>query len=110
LGEDLIAFVGCSAGAIPIEDYRRGLIQAGFAAVEVIDSGADLNAYAHVENQAGCCSPPAASSSGLAVVDAGCGSPAAGDAALHARLSDLLRRHDVNQYAASVRVYAVKPR
>jgi hypothetical protein len=28
---------------------------------------------------------------------------------LHARLADLLRRHDVNEYAASVRVFAVKP-
>jgi arsenite methyltransferase len=110
LGEDLMAYVGCIAGAIPIEEYRRGLIQAGFAAVEVIDSGADLNAYAQVENQAGCCSPPAASSSGLIVVEAGCDSSGAVDAALHARLSDLLRRHDVNQYASSVRVYAVKPR
>ena len=27
----------------------------------------------------------------------------------HARLTDLLRRYDVNDYAASVRVFAVKP-
>ena len=53
LGDDLMAYVGCIAGAIPIEDYRRGLIEAGFAHVEVIDSGSDLNAYAKVENQAG---------------------------------------------------------
>ena len=58
LGDDLMAYVGCIAGAIPIEDYRKGLVEAGFAHVEVIDSGADLNAYAKVENQAGCCSPP----------------------------------------------------
>ena len=58
LGDDLMAYVGCIAGAIPIEDYRKRLIEAGFAHVEVIDRGADLNAYAKVENQAGCCSPP----------------------------------------------------
>jgi hypothetical protein len=58
LGDDLMAYVGCIAGAIPIEDYRRGLIEAGFAHFEVIDSGADLNAYAKVEDQAACCSPP----------------------------------------------------
>src|SRR5262245_45084079 len=72
LGADLMAYVGCIAGAIPIEDYRRGLMEAGFAHVEVIDSGADLNAYAKVEKLAACCSPPTTPASGLAVVDAGC--------------------------------------
>ncbi|MDR3619052.1 MAG: arsenite methyltransferase [Paludisphaera borealis] len=113
LGDDLMAYVGCIAGAIPIEDYRRGLTKAGFAHVEVVDSGADLNAYAKVENQAACCPPPASTPSGLAVVDAGCcavGPAAVVDEALHARLADLLRRYDVNDYAASVKVYAVKPR
>ena len=108
-----MAYVGCIAGAIPIEEYRRGLIEAGFAHVEVIDSGSDLNAYAQVENQAACCPPPAPSPSGLAVVDAGCcsvGPAAVVDEALHARLADLLRRYDVNDYAASVKVFAVKPR
>jgi hypothetical protein len=112
LGDDLTAYVGCIAGAIPIEEYRRGLIDAGFAHVKVIDSGSDLNAYAKVENQAACCPPPGSAESGLAVVDAGCCSvePAGvGDEALHARLADLLRKYDVNDYAASVKVYAVKP-
>src|SRR5206468_5855782 len=57
IGQDVMAYVGCIAGAIPIEEYRRQLAGAGFAAVEVLDTGADLNAYAKVENQAGCCSP-----------------------------------------------------
>src|SRR4051794_39158853 len=39
LGDDLMAYVGCIAGAIMIEDYRRGLIEAGFAHVEGIDNG-----------------------------------------------------------------------
>ena len=34
----------------------------------------------------------------------------AGDATFHVRLADLLRLYDVNGYAASVKVYAVKPR
>ena len=113
LGDDLMAYVGCIAGAIPIEEYRRGLVDAGFAHVEVIDGGADLNAYAKVENQAACCPPPASPVSGLAVVDPGCcsvGPAAVVDEALHARLADLLRRYDVNDYAASVKVFAVKPR
>jgi SAM-dependent methyltransferase len=127
LGGDLMAYVGCIAGAIPIEDYRKGLIEAGFAHVEVIDSGADLNAYAKVENQAGCCSPPAASSIPVVAATACCAPSAPSDSpvaataccapsttavegvTLHERLADLLRRYDVNDYAASVKVYAVKP-
>ena len=112
LGDDLMAYVGCIAGAIPIEDYRWGLVAAGFAYVEVVDTGADLNAYAKVENQAACCPPPASQASGLNVVDQACcsvGPAAVVDEALHARLADLLRRYDVNDYAASVKVYAVKP-
>lgn len=139
LGNDLMAYVGCIAGAVPVEDYRRMLIEAGFSAVELVDSGSDLNAYAKVENQAGCCSPPAAvaprvvaqvqasgccsapaaapSAAGLTIAGSGsdsgggCCTPAtvADDEALHARLADLLARHDVNAYAASVHVFAVKP-
>jgi arsenite methyltransferase len=105
IGQDLMAYVGCIAGAVPIEDYRRQLSEAGFAAVEVIDTGADLNAYAKVENQGGCCPPSAR----LPVVEAGCCSTPKPEDTLHARLLDLLTRYNVNDYAASVRVFAVKP-
>ncbi len=104
LGEDMMAYVGCIAGAVLIEEYRRHLADAGFAAVQVIDTGADLNAYAKVENQSGCCSPPSA----LPAADPGC-CEAPADTRLHHRLMDLLARYDVNEYAASVRVFAVKP-
>jgi SAM-dependent methyltransferase len=101
LAGDLSAYVGCIAGAIAIDEYRAGLLAAGFEAVEVIDSGSDLNAYAKVENQAGCCSP--VTSSDLPIVSSGCTD-------LHGRLGELLQRYNVNDYAASVKVYAVKPR
>ena len=68
--------------------------------VEIIDTGADLNAYAKVDGQSGCCSPTM--ESGLPVVS--CCTPS-----LHGQLADLLRKHSINNYAASVRVYAVKP-
>jgi SAM-dependent methyltransferase len=103
IAQDLMAYVGCIAGAVLIEDYRRQLTEAGFAAVEVIDTGADLNAYAKVENQ--CCSPPASS---LPVAEAGYCSTKPADDGLHRRLLELLHRYDVNDYAASVRVFAVK--
>ena len=118
ISQDMMAYVGCIAGAILIEEYRRHLIEAGFSAVEVIDSGADLNAYAKIENQGGCCSPPAAnrpvSEAPVPVFQQLVGEPSCcstlpDDDSLHARLIDLLRRYDVNEYAASVRVFAVKP-
>jgi len=104
IGASLMAYIGCIAGAISLDDYRRGLHEAGFEAVEIIDSGSDLNAYAKVENQSGCCSP-AMSPGGLPVVSDCCSAPN-----LHSELADLLRRYNVNEYAASVKVYAVKPR
>lgn len=107
LSQDLMAYVGCISGAIPIQEYRRQLLEAGFNAVEVIDTGTDLNAYANVENQGCCCSP--AVPSGLSVVDTNCCSTPTADVTLHARLLDLLSQYNINDYAASVRVFAVKP-
>ena len=114
LGNDLMAYVGCIAGAIPIEDYKSGLSKAGFSGVEVIDAGSDLNAYAKAENQSACC-PPAMTQIGgsksLPVADSGCCAPSATSGTetdLHADLAELLRRYNVNDYAASVKVFALK--
>src|SRR5882724_10246387 len=41
IGQSISAYVACIAGTIPIEDYRAGLVAAGFANVEIIDTGAD---------------------------------------------------------------------
>ncbi|MCB0322599.1 MAG: arsenite methyltransferase [Bdellovibrionales bacterium] len=119
LAENVMAYVGCIAGAIPMDEYRTGLEAAGFAAVEVVDSGADLNSYAKMENQAACCAPVKESrakdsganeSGGLQVVTSGCcGEPEQAPQSLHDGLLDLLKRYDVNDYAASVKIFAVKP-
>jgi arsenite methyltransferase len=109
LGNDLMAYVGCIAGAIPMEQYRSQLLEAGFEQVDIIDTGSDLNAYAKVENQASCCSSSNESTLPLVSESCGCSSPSFDNAELHRRLADLLRRYNVNDYAASVRVYAVKP-
>jgi hypothetical protein len=66
-----------------------------------------LNAYTKVENQAGCCTPPAAASS-LNLVSGSCCSEAP-ENAVHNGLAELLRKYDVNSFAASVQVYAFKP-
>jgi ubiquinone/menaquinone biosynthesis C-methylase UbiE len=111
IANDLMAYVGCIAGAIYVEDYRQGLTEAGFAHIDVIDTGADLNAYTHVNDQPGCCSSTPVLSGGASVVETGCCSPRTreGDARFHESLSGALARINVNNYAASIRVYAMKP-
>ncbi len=112
VAEDVMAYVGCIAGAILITDYEAGLRESGFAHVQIVDSGADLNAYAKVENASGCCSskvslpianqPAGSGCCGSKTVDAGSGE-------LHERMAQLLSRYSVNDYAASVKIFAVKP-
>jgi arsenite methyltransferase len=129
IGQDMMAYVGCISGAILIEDYQQQLIDAGFANVQVIDSGSDLNAYAKIENQAGCCSPTVATTETKeAAVSVGCCAPAPAvttistastsccappaiegdDQKLFEHFTELLSRYNVNDYAASVKVFAVK--
>jgi arsenite methyltransferase len=109
VAKSMAAYVGCIAGAILIDDYRAGLLAAGFQHVEIVDSGADLNAYAKVENQSGCCSPSMESDSPFQVMGDACCTPASGEPSLHEELTTLLSQYDVNAAAASVKVYAIKP-
>jgi SAM-dependent methyltransferase len=109
VAQSMAAYVGCIAGAILIDDYRAGLLAAGFQHVEIVDSGADLNAYAKVENQAACCSPSMETGSPFQVIEAACCTPAASEPSLHEELTTLLSQYDVNAAAASVKVYAIKP-
>jgi SAM-dependent methyltransferase len=110
VAQSMAAYVGCIAGAIKIDDYRNGLLTAGFEHVEIVDSGADLNAYAKVENQSGCCSPAMDASNPLQVIEEPCCIPASpATASLHEDLTTLLSQYDINVAAASVKVYAIKP-
>jgi arsenite methyltransferase len=104
VAKSLAAYVGCISGAIRVEDYRCELVNAGFESVQIVDSGADLNAYAKVENQSACCSPAMAN-----VTTSGSYSCCSSEGrTLHEDLSALLSGYDVNQGAASVKVYALK--
>ncbi len=103
IARSMAAYVGCIAGAIKISDYREGLSSAGFEDVEIVDSGSDLNAYAKIENQSGCCSPAMGQAGGCCSPETSAKSP------IHQDLADLLSSHDVNAAAASVKVYAIKP-
>jgi arsenite methyltransferase len=94
IGRDLLAYIGCIAGALLMTDYERLLKEAGFREVQILDTCKDLNVYSQVEGQSGCCSPAA-----------GCGD---GADAVHGGLAELARRYDFNAFAASVQVYALK--
>ena len=106
IATSIAAYTGCIAGAIRIEDYRSELLKAGFQYVEVVDGGKDLNAYAKAKNQSGCCSASKNGSETAPMAPGSCCStPGNGDRDLAEMLADF----DVNQAAASVRVYAIKP-
>ncbi|HUO07146.1 MAG TPA: arsenite methyltransferase [Phycisphaerae bacterium] len=116
LAKSVMALVGCIAGAIAIADYRVGLERAGFSQVVVVDSGADLNAYGKLTGQSACCSPPMEKKKSVSLsvqeepcCGPSCCSPAEGSTGLHDDLAEILSRYDVNAYAASVKVYAIKP-
>jgi arsenite methyltransferase len=66
-----------------------------------------LQTAGQVENQLGCCSP--AMNDGLPVLSC-CGSESQESQNLHGQLRGLFTRYNVNDYAASVKVYAVKVR
>jgi len=100
---EMAAWTGCIAGALDVDENREKLLRAGFREVEIVDAHADLNAYREGGNAA-CCGPDPA-------VSACCGPaelPAAQAPAFHAQMSELLDSFDANDYAASVKIFALK--
>jgi arsenite methyltransferase len=104
VSSDLLAYVGCVAGAILIEDYKRGLLEAGFAHAEIVDTKRDLNVYDKLDSRESSCS----SSTELPVAATSCCAPST-EPSKRNHLAELLSRYSINDHAASVRVYAVKP-
>ncbi|MFI4859863.1 MAG: arsenite methyltransferase [Phycisphaerales bacterium JB063] len=98
LARNVAAYVGCIAGAIAIDAFEAGLNSAGFNDVAIVDVQADLSAYAAVDQQSACCSP-------------GCCDTAPDEQPtkpMHVDLGELFERYDINHYAASVKVFAIK--
>jgi arsenite methyltransferase len=104
---DIEAYVGCIAGALPIASYANDLRAAGFDAVQIVDAHKDLNAYALADGQSGCCTPAMTAADGLSIAEAACCPPGAASE-IHGGLANLTRRYDINEYAASVYVYALR--
>src|SRR5215471_17289738 len=87
IGNDLLAYVGCIAGAILIDEYRRDLIESGLAHVQILETGSDLNAYAMVDGgSASSCG--AGPGSALPVASSGC------CGAGQSSISDLLAKYN----------------
>lgn len=118
------AWTACISGAAQIEATRTSLARAGFTDIAILDTGSDLNVYKTVGGTDGCCAPsepaPAAACRTPAPKPAStsgcCGAgqsalPSIGDdASLHDGMADLFKDVDLNSYAASVRIFALKPR
>lgn len=109
LAQSAAALVGCVAGAISFTDYEEGLAAAGFEDVYIQDSQADLTAYAMAE-ASGCCAPigEEATSCCAPSQEGGCCDEPEPAKPMHKELAELMQRYDVNAYAASVKVFALK--
>lgn len=136
--KEVAAWTGCIAGAMTMDDNRSKLLAAGFSQVDIQDANSDLNAYkdgGHAaccgpESEAdmsggGCCGetevkpepePEIVEESGFCcgectddktVDDTKTDEQVASD--YHDTMSDLLEEFDVNEYAASVKIFALKP-
>jgi len=98
LQQDVVAFTGCIAGAILIKDYERLLQESGFLDVAVVDKGADLNAYkAYALESGSLCGIKSWASALLSVKP------------FQSVVASLFDAYDFNEWAASVKVYALKP-
>ena len=104
--EQVAAWIGCIGGAISMASYREKLLAAGFSAIEIQDTGADLYAYKEAGSNAGGETAEPVSAPGCCESVA---PDAASDPAFHDRMSALLQSVDANEYAASARIFALKP-
>ena len=130
--KEVAAWTGCIAGALTIDQNRAALIRAGFTEVDIKDTGSDLNAYKE-GGHAACCGPDSmADMSGESNADACCSGETLEQTAreggccgdeqpgrektdartaseYHDTMSDLLNSFDVNEFAGSYKIFALKP-
>lgn len=106
---EVAAWNGCIGGALTVEENLNRLKQAGFSDVVIQDSHADLNVYKE-GGSAACCGPePSCCDSQVATSASTSASAGTEQPEFHDTMSRLLETIDVNEYAASVKIFAVKP-
>lgn len=101
--QEVAAWTGCIAGALTIEDNRDKLQAAGFSEIDIHDAHSDLNIYKE-GGSAACCGPATTATSCCPSSE-----PAPEENAYHDRMRDLLESFDANDYAASVKIFGLKP-
>jgi len=91
------AYVGCIAGAQLVDEMSRDMKAAGFSSISIIDGKVDLNVYTKLaEGSDPCCAG-----------SSGCGE-ATGSASFAAAAAKIGADVNVNDYAMSVKVFAIK--
>ncbi len=109
LKTSLEAYVGCIAGAMLVTDLKEAMFKAGFDAIELIEDGADLNAYSEVDGQSACCAPAEPEPAPAACCGPSSGATSTLSANAHDALRETMHGYDLNTYAMSVKLFAVKP-
>lgn len=114
LAQSVAAYTGCIAGALLIDEYERLLREAGFTSVRIIDTEADLDVYQSS------LAPDAADSEAVTILccstadvsadtdDSCCGEASSGTGPVSTSAALRLQGIDVNAFAASVKVFALK--
>ncbi|PLW67880.1 arsenite methyltransferase [Pseudohalioglobus lutimaris] len=105
---EVAAWNGCIGGALTIDENFAALERAGFTKVVIQDSNADLNIYKE-GGSAACCGPaPSSVKLQTSCCDAASVEPDEAPANFHETMSQLLDSIDANDYAASVKIFAIK--
>ncbi|KAH6689038.1 S-adenosyl-L-methionine-dependent methyltransferase [Plectosphaerella plurivora] len=103
--DNIALYVGCIAGAGLVSDYESFLATAGFHDVTMIERKVDLNVYlSSGDNPNGCCEGADAD----ADIDTlpACGGESATASGTSASRPDII---DLNDWAGSFQIYAIKP-
>ena len=101
-------WVSCISGAISFDDNRGALEGAGFQDIEIVDAGSDLNAYRE-GGGTGCCGSDVVEEAAASSCCGPATSPVVEDAAYHVQMTEILNQFDFNEFAASAKIFAVKP-
>lgn len=101
--ENMGAWVACISGAVLIEENKALLKEAGFADVQIVEANSDLNIYKEGKSS-GCCAPIVAKDVGSPK-----GANQSKDSKFHECATSFLEDINVNDFAASVKIFALKP-
>jgi len=112
--EKIGAYVSCASGVVRVDQYREMMEKAGFEDIVIVDSKADLKSYVLMGGNSNKSCGSCMVSSIIEKVASWCGygkeqPPSSGCGyTFSPGALDLLIQYDVNEYAGSFKIYAVK--